>query len=122
MAEAGLSAAVALAPRRAREWRTVSAMVRMYCHAHHGSRGSALCEACGPLYDYAQRRLERCVFGDAKPTCANCSVHCYKPRLREQMRTVMVWAGPRMLWRHPVLAIRHMLDGRRPAPVLRQAR
>jgi hypothetical protein len=122
MAVTGSDTAVPLAPRRAREWQTVSVMIHMYCGAHHGSHGLALCSACGGLHDYARRRLERCVFGDAKPTCANCTVHCYKPRMREQMRTVMTWAGPRMLFRHPVLAVRHMLDGRRPAPLLERAR
>jgi hypothetical protein len=30
----------------------------------------------------------------------------------------MQWAGPRMMLRHPVLALFHLLDGRWPAPVL----
>lgn len=97
-------------------------MVRLYCHAHHASQGTALCPECSELHDYAQRRLERCVFGEAKPTCVNCTVHCYKPAMRERVRQVMMWAGPRMLWRHPILAIRHVIDGRRPAPALQRAR
>ncbi|HET8997250.1 MAG TPA: nitrous oxide-stimulated promoter family protein [Acetobacteraceae bacterium] len=105
--------------RRNREFRTIAAMLRMYCRAHHAPPAAPLCPACRELHDYAQRRLDRCVFGEAKPTCANCTVHCYKASMREQIRQVMVWAGPRMLWRHPVLAIRHlMIDGRRPAPTL----
>lgn len=105
--------------RRAREVKTIAAMLRMYCHAHHGqpTRGS-LCTDCGRLLDYATQRLQACVFGDAKPTCANCLVHCYSAELRERMRAVMRWAGPRMLRRHPVLGILHLIDGRRPAPRL----
>jgi hypothetical protein len=38
--------------------------------------------------------------------------------MRERVRGIMRWTGPRMLWRHPVLAIVHMVDGRRPAPRL----
>jgi hypothetical protein len=102
--------------RRAREQRTMEAMMRMYCRLHHG--GDPLCDDCVALAEYARRRLERCVFGDAKPTCANCVVHCYKADMREQMRVMMRWAGPRMLLRHPILAIRHMIDGKRPAPLL----
>ena len=67
---------------------------------------------------YATRRLDRCVFGDDKPTCANCAVHCYNAPMREAVRNVMRYAGPRMLLRHPVLAIAHLRDGRRPAPPL----
>ena len=103
--------------RRRRELRTIEAMARMYCrHHHHG--GEELCAECAELHDYARRRLERCVFGDAKPTCANCTVHCYKADMRERVRVMMRWSGPRMLLRHPVIAILHMIDGRRPAPRL----
>jgi hypothetical protein len=68
--------------------------------------------------DYATRRIDRCIFGEAKPTCARCTVHCYNATMRERVRSVMRYAGPRMLWRHPILAIAHMLDGRREAPEL----
>jgi hypothetical protein len=108
--------------RRAREFETIMAMLRMYCGAHHGSHGAALCHDCGELRDYARRRLERCVFGEAKPTCANCTVHCYKASMRERVRQVMAWAGPRMTLRHPVLAVRHLIDRRRAAPILQRPR
>lgn len=103
--------------RRARELKTIAAMVRLYCRGHD-HRGAPLCPECAALMQYATRRLERCVFGDAKPTCANCLVHCYTADMRERVRVVMRWAGPRMLLRHPVLAITHLLDGRKPAPTL----
>ncbi len=106
--------------RRAREWKTLDTMMRMYCRHHHG--GKPLCDECGALSEYARRRLERCVFGDAKPTCANCVVHCYKAEMRERVRVMMRWAGPRMIFRHPVLAILHKMDGRRPARKLPSAR
>ena len=104
--------------RRARELATIQAMVRMYCRGHAHDCGGSLCADCGGLMEYATRRLERCVFGDAKPTCANCVVHCYSAEMRERVRVVMRWAGPRMLLRHPILGITHLLDGRRPVPVL----
>lgn len=104
--------------RRARELTVIKAMVRMYCRGHGHPKGDPLCADCNELYEYATRRLERCVFGDAKPTCANCTVHCYSAEKREQIRTVMKWAGPRMTFRHPILALLHVFDGRRPAPML----
>ena len=108
--------------RRGREFKTIAAMLRMYCRSHHGTRHAALYRDCLELHDYARRRLERCVFGEAKPTCANCTVHCYKAAQRERIRLVMRWAGPRMLWRHPVLAARHVIAGHRPAPSLQGSR
>lgn len=106
--------------RRNREFETIRAMLRLYCAARHHPDGGGLCDACASLADYARARLERCPFGEEKPACANCRVHCYKPDMREQVRTVMRWAGPRMTWRHPILAILHLIDGRRPAPSLKK--
>jgi hypothetical protein len=97
--------------RLRREIATVQAMIALYCRDHHG--GPGLCGDCRCLAEYAQQRVDRCPFRAAKPTCANCTVHCYSPRMRERVREVMRYAGPRMLWRHPVLALRHWLDGRR---------
>jgi len=108
-------------PRLARELATMRAMVAIHCRDKH-ARGTGLCDACAELMDYATRRLDRCVFGDDKPTCANCTVHCYNAEMRERVRTVMRYAGPRMMWRHPVLALAHVVDGRRPAPPSPKAR
>ena len=58
------------------------------------------------------------MFGDAKPTCANCVVRCYRADMREQIRVVMRWAGPRMMLRHPIMGIAHLIDERRPVPKL----
>lgn len=108
--------------RRSREFTTINVMLRMYCQAQHAAKDKLLCHICTELHDYAQRRLERCVFGEAKPTCAKCTVHCYKAAMREQIRQVMTWAGPRMVWRHPALAVRHVIDRRWPAPTLHRPR
>lgn len=102
-------------PRLARELKTIRAMVWIYCHDLHGEDHD-LCDECAALMDYATRRLDRCIFGDDKPTCANCKVHCYNKTMREHVRVVMRYAGPRMIRRHPLLAIAHIVDGRRPAP------
>ena len=70
------------------------------------------------LFDYAMKRLDRCPFGDEKPACKQCPIHCYQAKQREEMKQIMRWAGPRMLWRHPVLTYFHLRDDRRPVPPL----
>jgi hypothetical protein len=99
-------------PRLDRERRTVGLMIGMYCRAHH-SPVDGLCPECADLQIYALQRIDRCRFGTEKPTCANCPVHCYKPDQRERIRQVMRYAGPRMLFSHPLLTVWHLLDGRR---------
>ncbi len=109
---------VAFASKRLnREWKTMEAMIKIHCRDHHGA-STTPCLECQALLDYAGLRLERCRFGQEKPTCANCPVHCYQKARREQVRTVMCYAGPRMVREHPVMSLRHWLDGFRKAPPL----
>jgi len=101
--------------RLARERLTLTRMVGIYCPAHHDSSGGILCAECREFLNYAEVRLEKCPYGDSKPTCANCPIHCYKPARKAQAGEIMRYAGPRMLLRHPLLAIAHKLDGLRKA-------
>lgn len=98
--------------RLLREWRTMRAMVDIYCAGHEHARGTAAerCADCQAFLDYAERRLEKCPYGPAKPTCAKCPIHCYKPQPREQAREIMRYAGPRMMLRHPWLSLTHVAD------------
>jgi hypothetical protein len=130
MAAAGQAPKPVLASGRLRrEERTLAAMIGINCRDHHGAaraaaasvRGSnaaasPLCSDCAALLDYARTRLARCPYGTAKPTCAKCPTHCYKPAMREQVRAVMRHSGPRMIKRHPLLAAAHLVDGRRKPP------
>jgi hypothetical protein len=94
-----------------REKKTVQKMIRLYCHKHHqGSNG--LCSACSMLEKYATDRTNKCKFGKNKPVCSNCPVHCYKPEKRNEIKTVMRYAGPRMIYKHPVLAVLHIVDSK----------
>ncbi len=99
-----------------RECRTVEAMIRIFCRDLH-PRESELCPKCSELLAYAGRRLDKCSYGEKKPACADCPIHCYEPDMRERIRAVMRHAGPRMVWRHPVLAVFHLIDARRMAPL-----
>lgn len=113
--EVQLSGRIGGNKRLAREWSTIAAMIRCYCEDHNHSPGG-LCDECRSLLEYATVRLERCRFGAEKPTCAKCPVHCYQRDRREQVRTVMRYAGPRMIWKHPVLSVWHWIEGFRKAP------
>ncbi len=91
-----------------KEKRVVEIMVRLYCRHKEGN--DCLCTDCSALVEYARYRLERCPFGERKTSCKRCSVHCYKPEMRERMRQVMRFSGPRMLFRHPWIAMKHLLQ------------
>ena len=86
-----------------REKMTIQRMIALY------QRRSPEAQADDAHYQalnaYADKRLDKCVFGENKPAC-------------KEMKQIMRWAGPRMLWRHPILTVRHLLDDRRPVPPL----
>lgn len=93
------------------EKKTVSRMIYIYCAAKHGT-SHYLCSECQTLNEYAHKRLSKCRYGEDKPTCQKCPTHCYSPEMKEKVKEVMRFAGPRMLFRSPVLAIKHLLKNR----------
>ncbi len=98
-----------------RESKTIAVMISDYCRDHHHSEKQ--CLECAELSDYALERLKKCPFQEGKTICARCPVHCYRPDMREKIRTVMRYAGPRMIYRHPILAISHIIDRGRKKPI-----
>lgn len=99
-------------PRIKREIKTVKAMIRIYCKAHHKKK-KTLCENCQKLLSYSIQRLANCPFQEQKTTCGTCNVHCYKTSMKEEIIDIMRYSGPRMMLHHPVLALAHLLDEKR---------
>jgi hypothetical protein len=98
--------------RLSREFLTMQRMVEIWCRDKHGGdiRHYGPCADCSDFLEYAHRRLEKCPYGEDKPTCAKCPVHCYKRAQRELAREIMRYAGPRMTLRHPWLSLMHLVD------------
>ena len=96
--------------KREREIKTVCLMIDLYCRKNHGKE---LCVECKELKEYAAERSRRCPFMEKKTFCSNCKVHCYRPEMREKIRKVMRFSGPRMLFYHPIMAIRHVIESKK---------
>ena len=98
-----------------RQWekKVVGQMIEVYCRGKHGTAKGELCTECGRLRDYAWMRSDKCPFMETKTFCSNCRVHCYRPEMREQIRRVMRFSGPRMLLHHPVMAVCHVVESRK---------
>jgi hypothetical protein len=97
-----------------REIKTVGIMIDMYCRHHHG--GEKRCEGCQELYSYARKRSLKCPFGEEKPACGKCSIHCYRPEMKARIREVMKFSGTRMVHSHPILAMQHLWMATRNEP------
>ena len=89
----------------------VSTMVRVYCRGQ--GHNHPMCAECAELLAYAEERIAACPFAADKPFCSRCRVHCYEPVMRDKIRQVMRYSGPRMLIYHPVAALRHFMVRRK---------
>lgn len=98
--------------KRQREKEVVSLMIYLYCKKQHHIK-NGLCDDCEKLDDYARLRSDKCPFMETKTFCSNCKVHCYKPHMREKIREVMRFSGPRMILYHPVMAFRHLIESKK---------
>lgn len=94
--------------KREAEKKLVSQMIALYCRKHHGGRRE-LCAECAELDAYARMRCDTCPFMETKTFCSNCKVHCYKAEMRERIREVMRFSGPRMMFTHPITAVKHVI-------------
>ena len=97
--------------KRSEEKKMVQQMIAIYCRKKHHTRD--LCPECQKLADYACQRIDRCPFMETKTFCSACKVHCYQKENREKIREVMRFAGPRMLFVHPIMAIKHVVVTRK---------
>lgn len=105
-----------IAKQTEQEIKTMRKMIALYCRGNHlledGSKRpmGSLCPNCSHLLDYALERIEKCPLKESKDFCSNCPVHCYRPEMREQIRSAMRYSGPRMLIHDPVMAIKHLIS------------
>ncbi len=100
-------------PKIQKEKETVEKFIRLYCEKKHGSLGKTLCSDCQELLEYSLQRLSHCRYQEEKPTCRKCPIHCYRPEMREKIREVMRFSGPRYALNAPLDWIRHQINDRK---------
>ncbi len=94
--------------KQEKEKTLVTNMIIMYCKGNrHGS--NAPCSECTELIDYANDRTDNCPVMETKTFCSKCTVHCYNPEMREKIKTVMRYSGPRLLFHNPVMAVKYVI-------------
>jgi hypothetical protein len=106
--------------RMIREKKTITYMVDIYCKGLHNTDGT-LCPECQEFKQYTHMRLDKCPFQEKKSTCGKCTIHCYRPDMKQKVREIMRYSGPRLLLHHPGLALHHAVDARRKPPTLDKA-
>jgi hypothetical protein len=89
------------------EIETIEKMIGIYCRGKHAVTDD-LCSECRALLDYATQKIGKCP-QKPKPKCKDCKIHCFNVEKSRQIKEVMRYSGPRMLTRHPLLALKHCL-------------
>lgn len=112
--------------RVALEKKTISKLMVIYCCDHHQchemNRGADLCMDCKEMEHYAYQKIDRCPFARKKPACSECKIHCYTKDRLTTMIEVMRYAGPRIVLKHPLLAVYHIWVKHKYGSDLKQAR
>ena len=83
-------------------------MIEIYCKSKYAEK--ELCSVCSELNEYAIKKLQDCPYGENKPFCSSCKTQCYSNSKREQIKKVMRFSGPRMIFIDPILTIRYLLQ------------
>lgn len=86
--------------------KTIEKMISVFCQGNHKSE--QLCEQCRNLLSYAHMKLDKCPFQERKTSCSKCEIHCYEPIMRQQIKKVMRYAGPRMIYKDPAAVLKHL--------------
>ena len=96
-----------------KEKEIVKFMIKYYCTRNHDEE--EICKPCIDLINYAHKKLHNYPFKEEKTSCVKCKIHCYKEEKRKEIRKIMSYVGPRMIYLMPIQYIKHLLKniGRR---------
>lgn len=87
--------------KREKEKELIKTLINLY-YAHHENPSEHQ-----DLLEYAIRKIDRCPKMETKSFCSQCEIHCYDTKRRELIRQVMRYSGPRMLFKRPILVLKH---------------
>ena len=96
--------------RLTREKEILPEMIKIYCNGIHKTKKGNLCNDCQALLNYSIFRLDHCRWGNDKTFCSQCPCHCYKSEMREKIKEVMRYSGPRMMFYHPIICTMHLIE------------
>ncbi|MHB1347523.1 MAG: nitrous oxide-stimulated promoter family protein [Candidatus Humimicrobiaceae bacterium] len=86
----------------------VKIMIGYFCKKKHFPEKN-MCPDCESLTEYAWLKLDKCFYGEKKPSCSKCSIHCFNPPMRKKIKDVMRYSGPRMIYVYPMSCIKQLM-------------
>ena len=110
----------ALTAEKIKDLRVLMDFLQIYCEGKHTSQSkniwshpdldkdASLCPECFSLMEYSAKRLIYCV-QDPKPSCKDCTIHCYAPEQRAKIKEVMRYSGIRLILKGRLGYVLHYL-------------
>lgn len=89
--------------RRIEEKNVIRLMIHLYYKKHPSVDISE-----NRITQYCHDKIDKCPMMKSKTFCSECKVHCYNDVMREHIRMIMRFSGPRMIFYHPILAMKHL--------------
>lgn len=86
----------------------VKIMIGYYCKKNHFPEKNLCCD-CKKLIEYTWLKLDKCFYGENKPACSKCEIHCYSAPMRKKIKDIMRYSGPRMIYIYPGAYIKHLM-------------
>ena len=83
----------------------------VYCHNNHNTEGDKLCPKCTALLTTVFTKIGRCPYGITKPICEKCETPCFGENATNEFRSIMSSSQRKMLFSHPMMTIKHKLQG-----------
>ena len=83
----------------------------VYCRSKHNTEGDKLCPKCTALLTTIFTKIGRCPYGITKPICEKCETPCFGEKSTNEFRSIMSSAQRKMLLSHPMMTIKHKLQG-----------
>ena len=83
----------------------------VYCRANHNTEGDKLCPKCTALLTTVFTKIGRCPYGIGKPICDKCETPCFGENATKEFRNIMSSSQRKMLLSHPMMTIKHKLQG-----------
>ncbi|MGL4956150.1 MAG: nitrous oxide-stimulated promoter family protein [Bacteroidales bacterium] len=94
--------------KRQKEKNIIRLMIALYCKNKHQTEID-LCDKCRDLIQYAEQKIDLCPMMQSKTFCSKCKVHCYVPNMREEIKKVMHFSAPRMIFYQPMEVLKYLL-------------
>lgn len=93
-----------------RDRRTLEAIGQIYCSGNHASAAKdsgGMCSSCRDAIEGTLARTASCPNGHDS-NCQDCPIKCQRGDARARIRTIMAYAAPRMMLKHPIMTCEYL--------------